>query len=68
MMLEHIGFSDLGGRLHKAIDVCGMYERKIVTTGRDTGATSAEFGRYVMETVEDPALESKWASHVEASG
>ena len=23
MMLEHIGFSDLGGRLHKAIDVCG---------------------------------------------
>ena len=68
MMLEHIGFPDLGGRLHKAIDVCGMYERKVVTTGRDTGATSAEFGRYIMETVEDPALESKWASHVEASG
>ena len=63
MMLEHIGFANEGRRLHMAIDVCGMYERRILTTGRSGGATSQEFGDYVMETVEDPGLDSRWASH-----
>ena len=53
MMLEHIGFEDLGGRLHKALDICGQYERKVITTGRNTGATSREYGQYIMSTVED---------------
>ena len=66
MMLEHIGFVDLGGRLHKALDVCGMHERKVVMTGRDTGATSEEFGDYVMATVEDPTLDSRWKAHAES--
>ena len=60
MMLEHIGFGDIGARLHKAIDVCGMYEKKIEMTGRSGGATSQEFGDYIMSTVEDPTLESRW--------
>ena len=30
MMLEHIGFEALGGKLHKALDICGQYERKMV--------------------------------------
>ncbi len=68
MLLEHIGYSDLGGRLHKALDICGQYERKIVMTGRDTGATSAELGEYVMATVEDPDVESKWQAYVDAEG
>jgi isocitrate dehydrogenase (NAD+) len=67
MMLEHIGFTDLGSRLHKAIDVCGQYERKIQMTGRDTGATSAEYGEYLMKTVEDPNLDDKWESFAKAS-
>lgn len=66
MLLEHIGFADLGGKLHKALDVCGQYERKMVMTGRSNGVTSAEFGQYLMETVEDSGLEAKWESYVKA--
>ena len=66
MMLEHIGYTDIGARLHKAIDVCGQYERKIIMTGRDTGATSAEFGLYLMETVADSTLDDRWQEYVEA--
>ena len=63
MLLEHIGFQDLGSRLHKALDVCGQYERKIVMTGRNTGATGREFGEYVMSTVQEPDLESRWEQY-----
>ena len=66
MMLEHIGFEDLGGKLHKALDICGQYEKKVVTTGRSTGATSEEFGRYLMSTVEDPNVERRWEEFVQA--
>jgi isocitrate dehydrogenase (NAD+) len=66
MLLEHIGFPELGTKLHKALDVCGQYERKIVMTGRSNGATSAQFGEYLMQTVEDPNLEAKWESYVKA--
>ena len=67
MLLEHIGFEDLGGRLHKALDICGQYERKVVMTGRDTGATSVEFGDYLMSTVEDPKVESRWDEYVRST-
>ena len=63
MMLDHIGFGDLGARLSKALDVCGVYERKVAITGRSTGATSDEFGDYVMSTVEDSSLDSRWDEH-----
>ena len=59
MLLDHIGYSDLATRLHTALDICGMYEKKVVMTGRDTGATSSEFGDYLMATVEDPNLLSR---------
>ena len=68
MMLEHIGFEDLGGKLHKALDICGQYERKMVMTGRDTGVTSAEFGEYIMQTVEDPNVEARWDEYVRVEG
>ncbi|MBI2171032.1 MAG: isocitrate/isopropylmalate dehydrogenase family protein [Chloroflexi bacterium] len=64
MMLEHIGFADLGKKLHMAIDVCGQYERKVVMTGRNNGATGHQFGDYLMHTVEDPTLESRWNAYV----
>ena len=67
MMLEHIGFNDIGARLHHAIDICGMYEKKVVMTGRSTGATSDEFGDYVMATVADASLQSRWEEYVAAS-
>ena len=67
MLLEHIGFEGLGHKLHCALDICGQYERKIVMTGRDTGATGKEFGDYLMATVEDPAVEARWDAYVKES-
>ena len=67
MLLQHIGYADLGRRLDMALEVCGQYERKIVTTGRDTGATGDEYGAYVADTVNDPNLEAKWQSYVNAN-
>ena len=64
MLLQHIGFEELGAKLHKALDVCGQYEKAVVMTGRDTGAASQEFGDYLMRTVEDPTLESRWDEYM----
>ncbi len=36
-------------------------------TGRSTGATSKEFGDYLMSTVEDPSFESRWQEYVDAT-
>ncbi|MDD3765945.1 MAG: isocitrate/isopropylmalate family dehydrogenase [Eubacteriales bacterium] len=51
MLLEHIGFTEKAKRLERALDICMHEEKKLVITGRDTGATSAQFADYVMETI-----------------
>jgi len=51
MLLSHIGYQDRADRLERALDICTFEEKKLVITGRDTGATCQEFGEYVMETV-----------------
>jgi isocitrate dehydrogenase (NAD+) len=61
MMLDHIGFADRGKKLAMALEICGQYEKKLVMTGRNTGADGAEYSRYVMETYRDPNLESRWS-------
>ncbi|MFO7154726.1 MAG: isocitrate/isopropylmalate family dehydrogenase, partial [Caldicoprobacter oshimai] len=61
MLLEHIGYGDKARRLDIALDICGIYERRVVITGRDTGATGAQFADYVMETLSDENLENRWA-------
>ncbi len=66
MMMSHIGYSELSQRLNRALDLCGQYEKKLVMTGRDTGATSAEFGDYVVETVRASDLDDRWQAAVEA--
>ena len=66
LMLTHIGFPDLGNRVDMALEVCGQYERKIKITGRDTGCTGQEYGQYVLDTVADPDLNSKWKSYAGA--
>ena len=66
MMLTHLGFESQGDKLDRALDICGQYERKIAITGRDTGCTSKEFGDYVMSTISDPKLESRWEEFVHA--
>lgn len=66
MLMEHIGYRELGQKLNKALDICGQYERRLVMTGRDTGATGKEFGEYLVSTVNDPDLEAKWEKLVYA--
>ena len=52
MLLSHIGYQDKADKLERALDICSFEEKKLTVTGRDTGATCAEFGSYVMETLE----------------
>ena len=63
MLLNHIGFADKARKLEMALDICGQYEKKLGVTGRSDGATGAEFADYVMKTIQDPNLESKWQSY-----
>lgn len=51
MLMEHIGYADKAKKLERALDICMYEEKKLVITGRDTGATGAEFADYVMETI-----------------
>lgn len=60
MMLDHIGFADRGRKLAMALEICGQYEKKLVMTGRDTGATGPQFANYILETMQDPSLEPRW--------
>jgi len=62
MLLSHIGFADEAKKLEMALDICGQYEKKMVITGRSDGVTGAEFADYIMRTIQDPKLESKWQS------
>lgn len=63
MLLNHIGFPDKAKKLEMALDICGQYEKKLAITGREDGATGEEFADYVMETIKDPELESKWRGY-----
>ena len=65
MLLEHIGYVDLGRKLNMALEICGQYEKKLVITGRSTGATGRDFCDYVLETLSDPRLEERWNEYQE---
>ena len=63
MLLNHIGFAVEAKKFEMALDICVQYEKKLVMTGRSDGVTGAEFADYVMKTIQDPKLESKWQSY-----
>ena len=50
MLLNHIGYIKEADKLNRALEICTIEEKKIIVTGRDTGATGAQFADYVMET------------------
>lgn len=52
MLLAHIGYNKEADQLYKALDICTITEKKLVMTGRENGATSAEFADYIMKTME----------------
>lgn len=51
MLLNHIGYVRESDKLYKALDICTVSEKKLVMTGRDTGATGEQFADYIMETI-----------------
>ncbi len=63
MMLDHIGFTERAKRLNMALEICQQYEKKIVLTGRDTGATGEAFCNYILETVNSTDIEKKYQSY-----
>jgi isocitrate dehydrogenase (NAD+) len=65
LMMNHIGEAEKGERLTMALDVCCQFEKKLVMTGRGTGATGDEFAEYVMETVQRPDLKKIWQAYVD---
>jgi isocitrate dehydrogenase (NAD+) len=60
MLLNHIGYAAKSKRLDMAMDVCTLFEKKVVVTGRPTGAKGSEFADYLVETLKNPRLEEKW--------
>ena len=62
MLLEHVGMTSQSARLARALDVCGIYDQKMKTTGRSDGATANQFGNYVISALKDPDLDAKWKS------
>lgn len=53
MLLAHIGYTKEADKLYKALDITTVTEKKLVLTGRDTGATGEDFANYLMDTIEN---------------
>jgi len=64
MLLGHIGYPEKGKALEMALDITGQYEKKMVITGRSTGATGAAFTDYVMAWLKNPKLKESWEGYV----
>jgi isocitrate dehydrogenase (NAD+) len=63
MLLGHIGYADKQRQLEAALDICGQYEKKLVMTGRDDGATGRQLAEYIMETMTDPKVMDRWQQY-----
>jgi len=63
MMLEHVGLIEQSRRFAMALDICAIYDRKAVITGRQDGATASQFGDEVLAALSDPGLAARWNSH-----
>ena len=63
MLLRHIGYPDRAEKVEMALEVCGQFEKKMSITGRDTGVTGEEYSNYLLDTIQDDQLETKWKSY-----
>jgi len=64
MLSAHIGYPERGQALEMALDITGQYEKRMVITGRASGATGTAFTDYVMEWLQSPKLASTWEGYV----
>lgn len=63
MLLGHVGY-DLPARgLEMALDICGQFEKKVIVTGRPDGATAEAVTDYLIETLQQNDLESRWKDY-----
>ncbi|MBF0532088.1 MAG: isocitrate/isopropylmalate dehydrogenase family protein [Candidatus Omnitrophica bacterium] len=60
MLLRHIGYAERAAAVDMALDMCGQFERRVLITGRDNGATGEEFSQYVLEWMARPDLKERW--------
>jgi isocitrate dehydrogenase (NAD+) len=51
MLLSHIGYQAQSEKLTRALNICGMEEKKIVITSFREDASTEEYGDYVIETI-----------------
>jgi isocitrate dehydrogenase (NAD+) len=63
MLLNHCGYAGYARKLEMALDICGQHEKRLVMTGRSTGATGRDFCNYSLDTMNDPALEQRWKGY-----
>jgi len=63
MMLEHVGMVKQSRRLAMALDICAIYDRRAVITGRRDGATASQFGDEVIAALSDPGLAARWDAY-----
>lgn len=59
MLTGHIGWPERQRKLEAALDICGQYEKKLVLTGRATGATGHDYAQYLMETLTTGDVEAR---------
>ncbi len=64
MLINHIGYVEKARKLEMALDICGQYEKKLVITGRPTGATGKAFTDYLIDWLNNPRLEETWQGYV----
>jgi len=65
MLMRHIGFAGRADKLDMALEICGLFEKRLTVTGRDTGATGEDFTTYLLDWVENPRLEAAWKKYTE---
>jgi len=64
MLLRHIGYPDQAEKVEMALEVCGQFEKKVVVTGRDSGATGSALTDYILSWIDNPRLKDKWTEDV----
>ncbi|MBN1494085.1 MAG: isocitrate/isopropylmalate dehydrogenase family protein [Candidatus Omnitrophica bacterium] len=64
MLLRHIGYPERGEKVEMALDMCGQFEKKLIITGREKGATGEAYTEYLLKWIHDPKLKQKWGSEI----
>jgi isocitrate dehydrogenase (NAD+) len=64
MLVGYLGYQEKSKNLEMALDLCGQYEKRLVITGRSTGATGEEFTSYVLDWLGSSNLQKKWEEFV----